>query len=516
MNRRRFVVSAGAAMAGALGGGGFTAAEQGLAASADYSAPVLIEANHVAAESPHYWEFAVGGGHAILTLRTDYHRDLQSIAEAAGIRSVRFHGIFDHEVGVCTKKPGGGVEYNFQYVDQIYDSLVDLGLHPFVELSFMPPVLASGDKTVFWYQGNITPPRSMSQWVSLVEIFARHLVSRYGASEVRQWKFEVWNEPNLNFWAGTQAGYFDFYHHTAIALKSADPQLQAGGPATAQTAWIPEFLSACRTRGSPVDFVSTHIYADDPQESVFGKQVHYPLDQVIPRALAKVRDQVLASASPHLPIFITEWNSTYMNESLLNDTAFNASFISNTLNQCADLVEGMSFWCSSDVFEEQGVPKELFYGGYGMIASRRIPKPSFHAFTLLHRLGAERLLAGSGPLIATRRADESVAVLLWNFTPRDEEGKPVAGATVTMKLSLKELGNRRNATIIRVDDQHGSALPSYHGMGSPRYPTLDQIDVLRRAAQLPPAMPLRIGSAEPAIVSVELPPRSIALIELKG
>lgn len=504
-------------MASVMGEEGFMAAEQGLVTgAADYSASVLIDANHVAAELPHYWEFAVGGGRAILSLRTDYHLDLQSIAKATGIRSVRFHGIFDHEVGVCTEKPGDGVQNNFQYVDQIYDSLVDLGLHPFVELSFMPPVLASGDKTVFWYRGNITPPRNMNQWASLIEAFARHLISRYGASEVRQWKFEVWNEPNLNFWAGTQAEYFNFYRHTAIALKSADHQLQVGGPATAQTAWIPEFLSTCYANRSPVDFVSTHIYANDPQEAVFGKQVHYPLDQVIPRALTKVRDQVRASALPHLPVFITEWNSTYMNDSLLNDTAFNASFISYTLNQCAGLVEGMSFWCSSDVFEEQGVPKELFYGGYGLIALRRIPKPSFHAFTLLHRLGTERLLAGSGPLIATRCADGSVAILLWNATPRDEEGKPVAGTTITMKLNLRGLGNRRNTTIIRIDDQHGSALQAYRGMESPRYPTLDQIHTLRRAAQLPSARPLRISSAEPATVSVDLPPRSVALIELKG
>ncbi len=504
-------------MAGVLGEGGLVAAaERSLGPDmTDDTAPVLIEASQVAAELPHYWEFAVGGGRAVLTLRTDYHLDLQSIAQATGIQSVRFHGIFDRAVGVCTEKPGGGVQDNFQYVDQIYDGLVDLGLHPFVELSFMPPVLASEDKTVFWYRGNITPPRNMNQWSSLIEAFARHLISRYGANEVRQWKFEVWNEPNLNFWSGTQAEYFNFYRHTAIAIKSVDPLLQVGGPATAQTAWIPEFLGSCHAHAAPVDFVSTHIYANDPQEGVFGAHGHYPLDQVIPRALTKVRDQVRASALSQLPVFITEWNSTYMTESLLNDTAFNASFICNTLDQCAGLVEGMSFWCSCDVFEEQGIPKELFYGGYGMIALRRIPKPSFHAFTLLHRLGTERLSAGRGPLIATRRADESIAVLLWNFTPRDEEGNPVAGRTVKITLNLRGLGNRRNATIIRVDDEHGSALPAYRGMGSPRYPTLDQIDALRRAAQLPAAEALSVSPGDPAAVSAELPPYSIALIELK-
>ena len=127
--------------------------------------------------------------------------------------------------------------YNFQYIDALYDAILNIGMKPFVELSFMPQALASGSKTVFWWKGNITPPKDYGKWEQLIQALVQHWTSRYGADEVKQWYFEVWNEPNLDiFWSGNQAEYFKLYEVTARAIKkcrliiaSVDQQRRATG-----------------------------------------------------------------------------------------------------------------------------------------------------------------------------------------------------------------------------------------------------------------------------------------------
>lgn len=527
IGRRDFLSSLGTVMAGSLGEAWAGQAEQsrpksssnsGTATSgkpaAAHESTIRIDARRSVGAFPHYWESIVGSGRAVLALRADYQADIRHVHQLTGIEAVRFHGIFDDDNGVCTLTQRGDVLYNFQYVDQIYDSLIDAGVRPFVELSFMPHALASGNKTVFWYKADVTPPKDMGAWVQMVTAFVRHLSDRYGGAELSRWFFEVWNEPNLDFWAGTQEQYFELYRHTATALKSVDKRLRVGGPATAEASWASEFIEYCVKQNAPVDFFSTHIYANDPQTKVFGHETDYSLDDVIPLALQKVRNQVASSPIPHLPVYITEWNSTFMNDSAITDSSFNAAFIVNTLSRCQGLVDAMSYWCFSDVFEEQGIAQEIFYGGYGMIAMRRIPKPSFHAFTLLHRLGSEKYSAGDGSALATRRADNSVAILVWNLTPRDMHGKPESGNPLSLRLVIEGLGHRNKLAVTRVDDAHGSALPAYRQMGSPRYPTTHQLEELRRAAQLPSPETSLVAGGKLTEIPIQLPPSGIALLEI--
>src|SRR5205814_10713753 len=145
------------------------------------------------------------------------------------------------ELGVYTEAPQGEPIYNFSYVDQVYDSLLANGVRPLVELSFMPRQLAGRDiRQSFWYRPVVSPPKDYGRWDALMTAFARHLSERYGIDEVSRWYFEVWNEPNLDFWAGEpkQATYWRLYDHTARALKAVDARLRVGGPATAQAAWV--------------------------------------------------------------------------------------------------------------------------------------------------------------------------------------------------------------------------------------------------------------------------------------
>lgn len=159
----------------------------------------------------HCWEHTVGSCHAPLALRADWLAQLKRCHIELGFRYVRFHGLLSDDVGTIVRQQDRLI-YSFFNADRIIDSLLSIGMRPFVELSFMPTALASGSKTVFHYRGNVTPPRDYRQWATLVGTLIRHWVDRYGIAELRQWFFEIWNEPNLKaFWTGTREDYFKLY-----------------------------------------------------------------------------------------------------------------------------------------------------------------------------------------------------------------------------------------------------------------------------------------------------------------
>src|SRR5579862_2229306 len=164
---------------------------------------VIVDANAHARPFPHFWEQSFGSGRAILALRESYLNDLREVKKATDFRYVRFHNILHDEVGIYDEDPDGHAVYNFSYVDQIYDALLNNGVRPFVEISFMPKKLAARqDVHPFWYHPIVAPPKDYKKWDDLIRVFARHLIDRYGPDEVTQWYFEVWNEPNIDFWTG--------------------------------------------------------------------------------------------------------------------------------------------------------------------------------------------------------------------------------------------------------------------------------------------------------------------------
>jgi xylan 1,4-beta-xylosidase len=459
---------------------------------------------------PHYWERMFGSGRAILSLREDYRRDVRMVKQATGFQYVRFHGIFDDDVGVYTEDTRGNPVYNFSYLDEIYDGLRAQGIRPFVELSFMPGKLAAQQIVhPFWYKPIVSPPKDWDKWQDLVTHFARHLVERYGIDEVSQWYFEVWNEPNLDFWAGQpqQQTYYHLYDVTARALKAVDPRLRVGGPATAQAAWIASFIRHCVTNHVPLDFVSTHVYGNDSAQNVFDTTEKIPRTQMVCRAAKKVHDEVQASSRPDLPIFWSEYNASYKNETDVTDSTFMGPWLANTIRQCDGLADMFSYWTFSDVFEEQGVVKKPFYGGFGLIAAYGLPKPSFNAFQLLHRLGDRRIPAASNSLLLTRRADGTLVVAVWNLSLPKQPGE-----SKNVRIVFQGMTGKHRALIFRLDSTHGSLLGEYRDMGSPRYPTPDQIAALRRAAELPPPVAMLLESDE---IALTLPPKGLALIEVR-
>jgi xylan 1,4-beta-xylosidase len=197
----------------------------------------------------HFWENCVGSGHAALALRADYQDQMRQARRDLGFQQVRFHGLFVDDMSVVLnnnhgefallilicKSVGPGLTYSFFNIDRIFDFFVGIGMKPLVEVGFMPSLLASGNKTWSHWDANVTPPKNWNDWYDLVSSFAAHLIERYGEEEILTWNFEVWNEPNCcprDFWTGSQLDYFYLFNVTSKALKSVNPKIRVGGPAT--------------------------------------------------------------------------------------------------------------------------------------------------------------------------------------------------------------------------------------------------------------------------------------------
>jgi xylan 1,4-beta-xylosidase len=423
---------------------------------------------------------------------------------------IRFHGILDDDIGVYSEGPKGQAVYNFSYVDQVYDGLLANGVRPFVELSFMPrqlaqrPVLHS-----FWYHPIVSPPKSYARWDALITALARHLVERYGIEEVSQWYFEVWNEPNLDFWAGApkQATYWTLYDHTARALKAVDARLRVGGPATAQAAWVGAFIRHCKDAGVPVDFVSTHVYGDDTAQDVFHTHEHIARNQMVCRAVAKVHAEILASPMPAMPLIWSEFNASWSNHTEVTDAPYMGPWLAETVRQCDGLVQDMSYWTFSDVFEEQGVVRTPFYGGFGLLAAGGIPKPSFNAFALLHQLGEQRFVQDADQSLITRRHDGTLVVALWNYA---DVGASVPPRRVQLKFTHSDA---RNVSVQLLDAAQGNSQAAFAALGAPPYPTQRQLAQLRASAALPVAV---VKNLEADTLTLEIPADGLALVTLSA
>ncbi len=467
---------------------------------------IKIDAQAPAKPFPHFWEQVFGSGRANLTLRESYRRDLNAVREHTGFTYVRFHAILDDENGVYDEDAQGRPVYNLSYVDQIYDGLLENHVKPFVELSFMPRKLAANlAPHPFWYKPLPSPPKDPAKWAALVEAFTKHLVDRYGKEEVEQWYFEVWNEPNIDFWNGEpkQETYFAFYDVTAKALKRVDPYIRVGGPATAQAAWVDAFIAHCKKNNVPFDFVSTHVYGNEDSKDVFGRKLPINRRDMVGASAKKVFDQVKASADPDTPIIWSEYNATYMNQPEVTDSAFMGPWLANNIRECDGLQSMMSYWSLSDVFEEQGVVKTPFYGGYGLIAERHLPKAVFWIFDLLHNLGEQRVILQSDNALLTKRADGSFVLALWNYAePGENTG------TKTFRLSVNGLEAKRYR-MRYVAPGHGSVLEDWKKLGSPVSPTPAEIRALRERSRLPEAETFPIDRP------IALGPETLAVVEVK-
>ena len=364
----------------------------------------------------------VGAGRANEGLRADWQDQLRAARRECGFQYIRMHGLLTDDMGVYREDAHGHPVYNWQYIDRLYDFLLSINVKPFVELSFMPNDLASGNRTIFWWKGNVTPPKSYDQWADLIRHLVSHFQERYGHDEVKTWYFEVWNEPDLHdgFFTGTQEDYFKLYAVTAGAIKSVSPDYRVGGPATAMGQWDKSFIDFCHSHNVPLDFVSSHAYGvksgylDETGQR--GTVIDSDPNSVIGRMVGE-RRMIDQSPMPGLPLHFTEWSSAYTPTDFMHDTYQQAAFILSKVKGAYQSVDSMSYWTFTDIFEENGPRMTPFHGGFGLMNYEDLKKPAFYAFKFLNELGQSELKNADPASWVCLNPDHSVQALFWNYTP---------------------------------------------------------------------------------------------------
>jgi xylan 1,4-beta-xylosidase len=457
---------------------------------------------------PHFWEHTVGSDHASVALRADWQHQLERCHKELGFQYVRFHGLLSDDMGTLVKEDNK-LLYSFFNADQVFDFLLSIGMKPFVELSFMPTALASGNKTVFNYKANVTPPRDYKRWATLIHKIVSHWVERYSVAEAREWFFEVWNEPNLKaFWTGTQRDYFKLYRYTAAAIKKVDASFHVGGPATAKSEWIEEFVDFCERNKVPADFISTHQYPND----ALGSQDDDTELQLFKSQRGLMR-QVAQDTRRHArgrPVYYTEWNSSSNPGDPLHDESYAAAFAVATVMEAKGLVEGYSFWTFSDIFEEDRFPSSPFHGGFGLLNLHGIPKPTYRAFELLHNIGTEQFLVdGLHETVDCRviSRDSTVTVLLTNHTT---PGHSIE--TEQVEIRLNNCPEPGEVHIQRIDEEHANPKQVWEDMGQPEYLTAREVEQLEDASQVIRKRQ-RVKYEEGALIlNTDLPPHAVAAI----
>lgn len=398
---------------------------------------------------------------------TEFAEALRIVHADLGVTYVRAHAILHDDNKVVTRDAEGVVHYDFTTVDELYDEILAAGVRPIVELSFMPAELAADpDATVFAYRGIISPPRDWTEWHDLVAALTAHLVERYGVEEVRQWGFEVWNEPNLVvFWSGTQEEYLRLYAESARAVRSVDDLLPVGGPSTAASEWVEALAAFCERENLPLDFVSTHTYGNTPLDT---------------------RPALARHGFSDAKIYWTEWGVGSTHFGSIHDAVIGAPFILHGYHAAQDRMNALAYWVLSDHFEELGRPPRLFHDGFGLLTVGNLRKPRYWAVHLAAHQGDAVLasrISGDGAEVlvqvsATRHDDGTVDVLVWNGTINGAllDGDPRLDRAVAIDVAGLGDGPVR-AELARVDDHHSNI--KTHAPAGVDWPDEDQFAALR-------------------------------------
>lgn len=472
---------------------------------------VSVDVSVVKGQKNPLYNFCVGAGRANEGLRADWQRQLRLARKECGFRYIRFHGLFTDDMGVYQEDRNGNPSYNWQYIDELFDFIQEIGMKPFIELGFMPNALASGPNTIFWWRGNVTPPKDPAKWEAFIKAFTEHVTERYGREEVKSWYFEVWNEPNLvGFWLGDTKGksyeeflptlqseYYKLYASTVRGVKAVDASYKVGGPATAGSGWIDETLTYVKEHNVPLDFISTHCYATMSgylDEHGNAGTVFAPNRDAVWAEVKGVRAKMNAAGRSDAELHYTEWSSSYTPSDPIHDSYHSPAFIIEKMHKVGDAAQSMSYWTFTDIFEEAGPRMTPFHGGFGMMNYQDLKKPAYYAFKFLNQLGSTELVnEKDGDSIVCRTEDGSVQALFWDFSIDHpgpsiinqeyyiKDNPPKDKGALELKLSKLAAGQYR-MKVYQVGYRVNDVQAVYRDMGSPKQLTKAQVATLRKAS----------------------------------
>ena len=542
-------------------------------AAADSSAvSIEIDAAKATGEMHPMWAY-FGYDEPNYTYMTNGSKLLGELAALSSVPvHVRAHNLLNTDEGpraalkwgstnAYTEDAQGNPVYDWTVVDRIFDTWVERGMQPLVEIGFMPRALSSKPEPYrhHWspgaeyneiYTGWAQPPTDYARWAELVYQWVRHSVERYGAEKVAGWSWEVWNEPNIGYWQGTQDEYFKLYDYTADAVKRAMPGARIGGPTTTGPGWdeaadwLRAFLVHCHSgtnyatgkTGAPLDFISYH--AKGAPKDVDG---HVRMNMGAELTdIATGFDIVAESAFPELPIVIGEadpegcaacsFASGYKGNGYRNGLMY-ASYTASSFAKMYELadaygvnLQGALSWS----FQFEGKP---WFDGFRSLATNGVDKPVLNVFRMFGMMRGKRVAVQvDSPVTAavvmeagvhgTRsdvdalasRTDQQLTVLVWNY---HDDDLPAPDTPVELRLRGLPAG-RVLLEHFRIDAGHSNAYAVWQSMGGPQQVTPAQYATLERAGKLELLdAPAWITIAQSGTsISFALPRQAVSLLRL--
>jgi len=465
---------------------------------------------------------------------------------------------------IYTEDKDGRPVYNFTVTDRIIDSYVQRGVHPYLQLGFMPQALSTAPAGEpyqhSWrpgFSGNLiedawnAPPKDYGKWEELAYQWTRHNLKRYGRDEMRKWYFEVWNEANgKSYWRGTPEEFYKLHDYAIAGIRRAFPEARVGGPDVAGSggAFMDGFLQHVATgtnaatggTGTPTDFLSFHAkgspkYVQDPNGtghvrmgiSAQLKTADDGFSKIAAVPTLKSKPIVIGENDPEGCAACPGPQNAYRNGTLY--ASYTAAIYPRLwqLAQKRDVnLDGALTWA----FEFEDQP---WFAGYRQLSTNGIDLPVLNVFRLFAQLGAEEVAASSDaevPLdaieangvegapdvgvLATQTADHRLEIFVWYYHDDDLAG-PVAD--VHMHLVGLKVGAIK-VTQWRVDGDHGNAFTAWQAMGSPQAPNEKQYQALEAASTMQPltwpaAIVVAGGVAD---LNFTLPRQGVSLLVLEA
>jgi xylan 1,4-beta-xylosidase len=427
---------------------------------------------------------------------------------------------------VYTEDAQGNPVYSWTILDRIFDTYHEFRIKPLVQIGFMPEALSTHPEPYRHnfpqgpiFTGWAYPPKDYQKWADVVFHFAAHLRDRYGEAETRTWLWEIWNEPDIDYWKGTPEEYFKLYDFSAAAILRALPGASVGGPDTTGPAspkaadFLRKFLEHCaRERnfatgkvGSPLAFISFH-----PKGATEWREDHVQMG--VARQLASIEQgfQIVASFAEwhNTPIILGESDPegcaacsarTHPQNAYRNGAQY-ASYTAEVFHAIYELSRREQINFAGAVTWSFEFESQPFFEGFRDLATNGLDKPVLNAFRMFGLLGTERLKSSSSAAlpvdevlsagvrgqpdigaIATRKNHE-IEILVWNYHDADLN---VPAAQV--ELSVDGLpGNVSQAQLeqFRIDSDHSNAFTAWREMGSTQTPSDRQYGQLETAGQL--------------------------------
>lgn len=442
-----------------------------------------------------YWNKITSVERASLCLRSEIQSQIKKAQKELGYEFIRFHGIFSDEMMVYREDAFGNSIYNWNYIDEIFDFFCRINLKPFIEIGFMPEVLASKKQySDFFWKPNVSYPKSMKKWSDLISEFIKHCIDRYGRINVESWYFEIWDAPELSnlFWYESKENFFKFYKETYFAMKKISSKLQIGSPGILPInnfGWFKDFLNYCKNNSIVINFVACHIYTTTdiqntaiPKEILGNKHINLsmPDENYLQSSVISLKNILNSAGLNALNLFVTEWNQSPYTVDYTRDTCFQSSYIVHNILNNIDNIDSLGFWTLSDIMDQGITGTNLFHGGYGLFTRNSIKKPAFNAFYLLNRLGDNLVDHGKDYIITSKGS--TYQILIYNFVYFDElfrTGdksllsyherynifKSTEAKNTTILLTLEE--GKYNIIRYSLNRESGSSFDAWLKMGAP-------------------------------------------------